>query len=341
MDDESRSLVRRFAVPEVARRPDAGTGLIWRPLTDGDVPALARLVATIEQDAGAPYRTSEHELAERLGASDLDADADTLGGWDAHGTLRAWALVDQPEGDERVVRAFLSGGVHPAWTGRGIGRQVLVWSQDRARQRIAAAAKDAPARIGAFTDDTDGRTAALLEAGGMRPVRYYAELRRPLRDPLPAVAVDGVDVRAWSDDIEEAARVAHNEAFADHWGSEPRTRTQWFEGRSQFAARWSFVAVDAASGEIVGYLMSGRYEQDWAVTGHSSGYVERLGVRRAWRGRGVASALLVAAMQAYRRDGVEHAELGVDTDNPSGAHRLYAGLGFEVFHRVTLRSIEL
>ena len=341
---DSSSLARRAAAPRVARVPDDRTGLTWRALEPAGVAALAVLVAAVEDAAAAPYRTSQDELADRLRADDLTPSSDTLGGWSSDGVLRAWAMVDQPAGDERVVRAFLSGGVDPVWTGRGIGRQVLRWSVDRARQRIAASGKDAPARIGVFTDDTDARTAALVEATGLTPVRYYAEMRRPCDRALPDVVLDRtigpITLRPWSDDVEEAARVAHNEAFADHWGSEPRTRTQWFEGRSMFAPAWSFVAVDGRD-EVVGYLMSGRYEQDWAVAGRSSGYVERLGVRRAWRGRGIAVALLVAAIRAYRADGVQDAELGVDTANPSGAHRLYERLGFEVFHRATLRSIEL
>ena len=46
-------------------------------------------------------------------------------------------------------------------------------------------------------------------------------------------------------------------------------------------------------------------------------------------------------MAAYRADGMEYAELGVDTANQSGAHGLYAGLGYAVFHSSTMFSIEL
>jgi hypothetical protein len=46
-------------------------------------------------------------------------------------------------------------------------------------------------------------------------------------------------------------------------------------------------------------------------------------------------------MAAYRADGMDMAELGVDTANQSGAHRLYEGLGYAVFHSSTMFSIEL
>lgn len=77
------------------------------------------------------------------------------------------------------------------------------------------------------------------------------------------------------------------------------------------------------------------------MAGYPSGYTELLGVRRAWRGRGVAVALLTAAMRAYAADGMHYAELGVDTENPSGAHGLYASLGYEVFQGTSMWTIEL
>lgn len=77
------------------------------------------------------------------------------------------------------------------------------------------------------------------------------------------------------------------------------------------------------------------------MTGCTSGYTELLGVRRPWRGRGIAVALLAAVMAAYRADGTDYAELGVDTANPSGAHGLYAALGYRFTHGSTLWSIEV
>ncbi|MDM7831387.1 GNAT family N-acetyltransferase [Cellulomonas edaphi] len=335
-------LPERVAAPAVAPVPDPSTGLTWRPLAADDVEGLTVLVQAIETADRAPLRTSKEELQERLAEDGIDVRLDTLAGVDGQGVLRAWALVDQPAGDTRVVRAFLSGGVDPAWRRRGIGRQVLEWSVARGRQRIVATGKQVPARIGVFVDDNATATVALLDAAGLTPIRYYAEMRRPLDGELPVPrGAAGIRVVPWSTELDEQMRLAHNEAFADHWGSEPRTATQWAEGRAMFAPTWSFAAVDEASGEVAGYLLSGRYEQDWPVNGYRSGYTELLGVRPAWRGRGVAVDLLVAAMLAYRADGMEYAELGVDTENESGAHGLYARLGYVVYHQATLRTIEL
>lgn len=332
----------RAAAPADAPLPTDTPGIAWRPLTRDDVPALTRLVTAVEEADDTPYRTSAEEIDEEFDGDWKDPARDTLAGVDADDVIRAFARVNQPPGDARVVRAFLDGAVDPQWRGRGIGRQVLAWEEARGRQLLAASGKDLPGRLAVFTDDAAEATVRLLRAGGFTPARYYAEMRRPLDVELPAIEVpDGLSIVPWSAELDDPVRLAHNEAFADHWGSEPRTAQDWAQGRSMFAPAWSFVAIDDATGEVAGYLVSGRYEQDWPVIGYKAGYTDLLGVRRAWRGRRLAPALLATVMAAYRADGMDMAELGVDTANQSGAHRLYEGLGYAVFHSSTMFSIEL
>jgi mycothiol synthase len=332
----------RAAAPAEVPWPDAALGLSWRALGVRDASELAVLVAAIESADAPPFRSSIEEVTGWFDGEWKDHALDTVAGFDPDGVLRAYAQVTTAPGEVHVVRAFLSGGVHPTWRGRGVGRALVAWMQARGRQLLAASGKDVPGRICAYLEDSAPASQALFAAAGFAPIRYYSEMRRPLTAPLPTIAVpDGLHLRPWTPKVDEAVRVAHNEAFADHWGSEPRTPETWSHGRSMFAAPWSLVAFDDATGEVAGYLLSSRYEHDWPILGYSAGYTELLGVRRAWRGRGVGTALLAAAMELYRADGMQFAELGVDTANPSGAHGLYASLGYEAFHGSTLVTIEL
>jgi len=334
-------LAVRAAPPAHVPLPGPQLGLTWRPATTDDAPAVTALKVRAQEADALPYRSAEAEVAEELAVQWRDLRLDTLVGLDADGTVRAWAHADTAPGDERVVRAFVEGTVDPVWRGRGIGTALVAWSQGRARQLLAASGKELPARIATYCDDATPGVARLYEAAGFAPIRYYTHMRRPLDVPLPDVPqVDGLRVVPWQESFDDAVRRAHNEVFADHWGSEPRTPEQWRQARAMFAATWSFVALDDAD-HVVGYAVSGRYEEDWPAAGYPSGFTELLGVRRTWRGRRVAVALLATVMRAYADDGMRYAELEVDTENPSGAHGLYAALGYEVAHSSTMLTIEL
>lgn len=332
----------RAAAPSEPPRPPAALGLTWRPLTQDDAPELFALVAAIEEADALPFRRSLDEVVEMFEGDWKDHARDTLVGLDPGGSMRAYAQATTAPGDVTLVRAFLTGGVHPQWRGRGVGRAVVAWLEGRGRQLLAQSGKDVPARLAAYLEDAAPAAARVYAHAGFTPIRYFSEMRRPLLDGVPdAAELDGLTITAWTPELDEAVRLAHNDTFADHWGSQPRSPEEWAHGRSMFAPTWSFVALDRATGEVAGYLLSGRYEQDWAVAGYPSGYTELLGVRRAWRGRGVAVALLTTAMRAYAEDGMHYAELGVDTENPSGAHGLYASLGYEVFQGSSMWTIEL
>lgn len=333
-------LAVRADPPAQLEVPPAHLELSWRPLQLGDVDALHALVVAVEEADGAPVRTSREELVETLSEPWRDLLRDSLGGWDADGVLRAYALVTVRPGDEHTIRAFLTGGVDPAWRGRGIGRAVLAWMEGRGRQKLAESGKDGPGRLAVYVDENARDHRRLYAAAGFSPIRWYTQMRRDLSRPLPdAVPLEGVRVVPWAPELDDAVRLAHNEAFADHWGSEPRTPEDWRHG-PHFAPSWSFVALDDA-GEVVGYTLSGRYDQDWPVLGYTFGYTDLLGVRPAWRGRRVAVALLVRAMTAFRDDGMAYAMLGVDTANPSGAHGLYERLGYESVHGEVMYSVEI
>ncbi|MFD2792113.1 GNAT family N-acetyltransferase [Promicromonospora vindobonensis] len=360
-------IAERAAAPATPRLPTAGD-LTWRPWAREDVPALAVLLRAVQEADGRDWFTPADEIAEAFDAPVFDAAADTLVGTDADGVMRAYGQVERLSsvGATRL-RVSVSGGVHPTHRGRGIGTELLVWATGRARQALAALGTDPrldvlPARISAHLEDSDpAERRDLVRTGGFEPIRYYANLLRDLSVPVPAVGLEApLRLVPWSEALDDATRLARNDAFRDHWGSQPRTPESWRAYRSSFAPEWSFVVVDesvryqgseqeqpgdatVAPGTpyVVGLHLASRYEHDWESQGYTAGYTDLLGVRRAYRGRRIAVALLTHAMRIYADAGMQQAELDVDTENPTGATGLYARLGYTKSDGSTLFTIEL
>jgi ribosomal protein S18 acetylase RimI-like enzyme len=65
-------------------------------------------------------------------------------------------------------------------------------------------------------------------------------------------------------------------------------------------------------------------------------WLEHVSVRRPWRGRGLASALIADTLRMLQARGFEDAVLGVHGENPTGAVGLYERAGFRVHRRWVL-----
>jgi mycothiol synthase len=75
-------------------------------------------------------------------------------------------------------------------------------------------------------------------------------------------------------------------------------------------------------------LIALEYEAFMQATGRRECYVAAVGVTRAARGRGIASALIGRSLAAARADGCNIATLHVDAESPTGALSLYERVGF-------------
>ena len=101
---------------------------------------------------------------------------------------------------------------------------------------------------------------------------------------------------------------------------------QWVDGSKNFRPDISWVVVDDADPEVVvAYVQSNEFDAYEAITGRREAYLGKIGVRRGYRGRGLASTLLRYAMRRYREAGYVESSLDVDTNNPTGAFGLYSG----------------
>jgi mycothiol synthase len=329
----SRPLRNRVDAPTDLPVPEDGDGLVWRPATIDDVDAILDLEAAIAEVDHPRYVNPRDDILENFESSHIDPQRDTLVAA-RDGRLVAWGVAELSPVQQTLVRVFLAGGVRPDDRGRGIGRRLLAWQQARGLQHLAGIDVDLPAWLMSYADAGAETMQRLFAREGYDAARYFLDLRRELGDPIPDRAVpDGVRVEPLTEDLWDATWQARNEAFLDHWGSQPVNEEKWlsFLRRDTFRPEWSFVALgeDADGGwEVAAFVLAEANEQDWPLQGFTSAYIDLVGTRRTWRGRGLASALLTRSMRAIAGDGMRKAILDVDSDSPTGALGLYTGLGF-------------
>jgi ribosomal protein S18 acetylase RimI-like enzyme len=135
---------------------------------------------------------------------------------------------------------------------------------------------------------------------------------------------DGLTIDTFRTDDARAFHAASGEAFEDEWGHSPMEFDAWWDMRSkdpQFDPSLWFLVRDGDEIAAVNRCEGGRY---------GGGYVGLLGVRKPWRKRGLGKALLLHAFREFRDRGYDRATLGVDSENPTGATRLYESVGMHV-----------
>jgi mycothiol synthase len=322
-------------------------GIDWRPVTAADAAALTDLYNAWSEHRSIGEVMSVEDTRHELEDPAADPATRSMGGFDG-GVAMAWASFSVRPGPADIV-AYAQVVVRPG-TPDAVEPALIRWVERTATLDVAAAGL--PGRIRFLVRDADTTGLETLDAGGFSPSRHWFVMVRPLDLPPPPGASEpeakaegehhpgGLDpaysIACWDPERAEEVRRCHNDAFAGHWGSRPRTADSWAHdvlGDPGFRPDLSFLAT--RDDLVAGYLISAVYPQEFAAKGRREGWVWLLGVRPGHRGRGVASALLVTAMEAYRDAGLDHATLSVDSANTTGAGALYERLGFRVDERGT------
>jgi mycothiol synthase len=317
--------------------------LHWRSAGPADLDAWAALIARTAAVEEPVWFERRADLEQIMESKNNPVGPNTVLGLDSDGVPRAYARLTKNK-DGAKAHGFCA--VDPQWQRRGVGSALLSWLEARTRQRFAEdagavqdsagpddgveSARPVP-RLRLFTEQKQQHQRVLLEESGYQVVRYYNEMHRPLSAPLPEAPLDhGLELVPMEPGLSEALRLAHNQVFADHWGSEPRDEESWGFVVNDPLARpdLSAVVLESHTGEIAGYQLASYDPDNTVARGFSEGYTDLLGVRREFRGRGIAQALLADAMRRFAAAGLDKASLDVDSENPTGAMALYRKMGY-------------
>ncbi len=313
----------------------------FHPLRDTDYDALAEMFNDASLADGIAMHQVGEEIREDFESLPVNLDAHTFGAWSG-GTLVGAAYAHHVQSQEREESCYVFGAVRPSFRGRGIGRRIFGDALAAAELILRASPSDVPKFIRADASRTNAGALRLFERAGLQPVRYFADLRRALSESSSPVRPTGFRIVPWDASRSEETRLVKNSAFRDHWGSTPMSSEHWMTMTTGFGSRpdLSYLAV-SPQGSVVGFLVSHRYDNDDELLGSKYAWIRNVGTLADWRGRGVATALLTTALVDYHGAGMDFAALGVDSDNPTGAYRLYETLGFLPWRQTVMYQAEL
>jgi len=246
------------------------------------------------------------------------------------------AYIDRKADEEH---GYLEGPwVLPEFRRRGVGsglaRSAFASLKDRGKTRVQLWHRDIPAPV------------AFAQRLGFRCVRIFQSMSHDLKSVPRSVGEhrDAAIVEMPADDatIELECRL-WNESFREHFNYRPMTtaETGYMYRTARERNEWLFTLVAQLEGQPVGFLVGGSDPAEVRRRSRDIGSLYILGVLEAYRNRGIAKALLISGLERLKDRGMAEAELGVDTENVTGALHLYELLGFKTTRRRLTQMREL
>ncbi len=220
----------------------------------------------------------------------------------------------------------------PAWRGHGLQRAMLCWAEARLRQVAVGHPAGAPKQFALGASQYATGRIALLESEGYHVARYFNVMVRDLDEPIPDYSMPpGLELRPVLPEHIRPIWNATEDAFRDHWGYSPWPDAHyelWRNDQATFQPELWQVAWDIATDEIAGEVQTFIDAVENEKYGRRRGYSETIGVRRPYRQRGLARAMIAESLRTLKAQGMTESALNVDSESITGASRVYADCGF-------------
>ncbi len=308
-------------------------GFTVRPATMGDSSRIAALWNARSEWARstAPFTAATIEM--RWAHPKFNLSTDSLLILDSTSTVVGYAHIRDVK--DPPVDVYCGYSVHPAVDDAAwIWDALFDWIEAEARRVLPVAPPQARVCLVAGATDDDPSERAQLETHGFAHSRTFYRMEMDLSNAIASPMLpDGIAFRSFVPGEDDEAQVdAYRDAFRDHYGylegpfSDDLAQLQRTMQEDDFDPALWFLAIDCAQGEVAGYCLC--YPEDRG--NREMGLVDELGVRRNWRRRGIARALLLHGLAALKIRGLPRACLRVDSDNKKGALALYESVGMAV-----------
>ncbi len=223
--------------------------------------------------------------------------------------------------------------LHPDWRHQELWAAMVRQNEKRLRE-IAAHHLDHPHRFfQGWATETQVAWISVLTSEGYQAVRHFNNMlyrfgEIPSRDLPPGLEIRPVKPEhfrsIWEAQKEVASPLFEN--VSENWTEDKYEK--WLSNPSHTPRLWQ-VAWD--DDQVAGMVLNRVNADENKALGRKRGYTEHIFVRQPWRNRGLASALLCRSLQVLKDQGMHEAELGVDTENESGAYGFYQRMGYKTF----------
>ncbi|HEY9088806.1 MAG TPA: GNAT family N-acetyltransferase [Anaerolineaceae bacterium] len=251
---------------------------------------------------------------------------------EVNGEMVGYARVREYEETQTGKRIFsMYGMVHPAQRGQGLGRALVRRVEQIARTVLAQNPGEQPAYLDAFVNSYSANAQDLFQQEGFTLERIFYRMIRPDLENIPDLPLPpGIETRPVLPEHYRIIWDAAMDAFREHWGfhDEGEEAYQGYLASDEFQPElwqiaWEGDQVVGIVRSFVDRKLNERYH-------FRRGWTEDICVRKAWRDKGIAKALIARSLQTLKDHGMDHAALGVDAENASGALRIYESMGYRV-----------
>lgn len=282
-----------------------------------------------ERDFFAPTTADEIKREFSHHGTTCDAKRDLLF-VEKDGQVIAYCRVSEGKSiDEEKWEYFTILNINPKYWDQKLAHIMLEWAEQQARERNRVHHPGEKAECGFNCLEQMPEKMALMKEAGYKPVRYWDTLIHHLEDiphyPMP----EGLELRVALPSHYRKIWDADQEAFQDHWGMHEVSEEDyqaWIDPKNDFQPYLFQVAWDGdeIAGEVLPWIVGSQNE----VKKRARATIGDVAVRRPWRGKGLAKALICRTLNALKLLNIKEVELVVDSENPTGAYKLYKSLGF-------------
>jgi len=262
----------------------------------------------------------------------LDPKHDILFALDGEGKEIGFSRLSWYTGRDEVKLYTQASFLLPEARVAGVWSEMVKGNERRLRE-IASRNPGHEQFFQSWATETQKEWISVLKNEGFTAVRHFNNMLHSLKQIPNPLLPDGIVVRPVQYDhyrkIWEAQREVQRELFefvAERWMDD--RYQNWLQDSSHTPDLWQ-VAWDGD--QVAGMVLPRIDRLGNQALNRKRGYTEHVFVRQPWRKLGIAKALIAQSLQELKKQGMEEAELGVDTENDSGAYGFYTRMGYQTF----------